>query len=126
MMRLYLSGPMTGYPYFNSEAFDSAAEELREAGYEVFNPVEHDREMGFDPMLHPKGKVTPEFPLREALKADLTWILDHAEGVATLPGCEDSKGARAEIALAEALGLSVVSAQGWILYAEWGLVKAAG
>lgn len=88
-MRLYLAGPMTGIPHFNYPAFNAAAAMLRAEGHEVFNPAE----------------VT-ETDRRAALKADLTWICDHAEGIALLPGWERSSGARAEHALAVALGLT--------------------
>lgn len=39
-VRLYLSGPMTGLPGNNYPAFDRAAAELREMGYEVRSPAE--------------------------------------------------------------------------------------
>ena len=99
---------MTGIEHFNAPAFDAAAFLLREAGHEVFNPAENDRENGFDPSGM-SGDATEAasagFDLRTALKQDLSWICDHAEGVALLEGWENSKGARAEVALAKALGI---------------------
>lgn len=41
-MRLYISGPMTDMPNHNYLAFNEAAKQLREAGYEVLNPAELD------------------------------------------------------------------------------------
>jgi len=99
---------MTGIDHFNTPAFDAAAFLLREAGHEVFNPAENDRENGFDSSGmsgDPHEAAANGFSLRLALKQDLSWICDHAEALVLLEGWERSKGVRAEMALAEALGL---------------------
>lgn len=112
-MKVYLAGPMRGIPEFNFPAFHTAAKFLRSAGYTVFNPAERDE------AAHGKGvnaSATGDlkdiehtgFSLREALHADTTFICLEAQGIALLPGWENSKGARAELALAEALGLEVI------------------
>lgn len=41
-MKVYLSGPMTGYPNFNFPAFNERAAEWRREGWDVFNPAETD------------------------------------------------------------------------------------
>jgi len=105
-MRLYLAGPMSGLPSYNFPEFDEAAKHLRAAGHTVFNPAENDRENGFDATgLQGHEAAEHGFDLRTALKQDLSWICDHADGIALLPGWEESKGARAEVALAKALGI---------------------
>ena len=107
-MRLYLAGPMTGIKDFNYPAFHTAATQLRSHGHEVFNPAENDIANGFNPQGFsgdPTEAAASGFSLRTALKQDLAWICDHAEGIALLEGWERSKGVRAEMALAEALGL---------------------
>lgn len=38
MTRVYISGPITGAPNLNREAFDKEEQLQREAGHEVFNP----------------------------------------------------------------------------------------
>ena len=114
-MKIYLAGKMRGVPNFNFPAFNSAAEYLRSLGDEVFNPAERDNtKHGTDISAgNTEGSVEQAakqhgFNLREALGADLAYICAHADVVVLLPGWEDSKGARAEKATAEALGLKVI------------------
>jgi len=114
-MKLYLAGPMTSIPEYNFPAFDAAAKQLREAGHTVFNPAENDRENGFDATgLLGHEAAEHGFDLRKALKQDLSWICDHAEGIALLYGWEDSKGARAEVALGKALGIDSLRVWRWL------------
>ena len=112
-MNIYLAGPMRGYPNFNFPAFYIAATKLREEGHTVFNPAEKDeKEYGKDAMLSPTGNLkTIErrgFSIRKALGMDTAYICATADCVALLPGWNESKGACAEKALAEALGLEVI------------------
>jgi hypothetical protein len=115
-MKLYLAGPMRGYPEFNFPAFHGAAAALRSQGHEVFSPAERDiaRHGGVDIS---KGNSAGDekvaaaqhgFNLRIALGEDLAWICAEAEGIVMLPGWEKSKGATAEHATAVALGLQVM------------------
>lgn len=110
-MKVYLSGPMRGIKDFNFPAFDAAATYLRSHGHEVFNPAEKDR-------IHdPLGKTWKSetgdikaaeikgFNRRVAIRADLDYIMDHADAIALLPGWETSKGAQAELWLARFLDL---------------------
>lgn len=112
-MKIYLAGPMRGYPDFNFPAFMDAAAKLRAAGHEVFNPAERDAaEWGEIKSL--KGDEE-EFAAKVGLSAldmkrrvfyfDTRWITTMADGVAMLPGWERSLGAQAEVALAKAVGL---------------------
>lgn len=95
-MRIYLSGPMSGVPKLNFPAFRAAAERLRAAGHEVFNPAETDF-----------GKPAEEVTHREALAVDLDWICKHAEALVLLPRWQNSRGVRAEQALALAIGIDI-------------------
>lgn len=107
-MKIYLAGPMTNIEHYNFPEFNRVAKLLRDAGHEVFNPAENDVKNGFDAVkLDLKGTEIADhgFSLRKALKEDLSWICDHAEAVAVLPGWADSRGARTEVALAHALGI---------------------
>lgn len=102
-MKIYLAGPMSGLPEFNFPAFDRAAEALKAEGHEVFNPAEHDRKVWGD-----METIRAKANYRDCLRADLNWILDHAEAIALLPGWEKSRGACIEKALADVLNLVVV------------------
>jgi hypothetical protein len=120
-MKLYLAGPMTGIKDFNYHAFREAASKLEDAGHTVFNPADNDVANGFDPRGMSGDAAEAKaagFDLREALKQDLSWICDHAEGIALLPGWEESKGARAEVGLAHALGIEAWIYSYWLLELE--------
>lgn len=99
-MKLYLAGPMRGYDEFNFPAFDAAATKLREAGYDVFNPADRDRET-----IAADGRTIEDLTIRECMAADTAWICEHAEGIALLAGWEHSTGANAEVALGKAIGI---------------------
>ena len=117
-MRIYLAGPMRGYPEFNFPLFHKVAKVLRDCGNEVFNPAERDEKAhGEDLVKGTAGDLSeiPEFSLREALAEDLSWICRHADAVALLPGWEQSRGATAERATGKALGLTIVEiGEDWI------------
>ena len=113
-MKLYLAGPMRGYPNFNFPAFDFAAAKLREQGFEVFSPAERDRHIyGSEIEINPTGDentvTNPECTINDCMSADCEWICRNADAIALLPGWEKSTGANAELALARALGLSVLT-----------------
>lgn len=113
-MKIYLAGPMRGYPEFNFPAFHAAAKMLRNEGHEVFSPAERDTERHGTDIS--KGNITGSvaeaekthgFSLRVALGEDLAWICGEAEGIALLPGWEASSGANAEWSTCKALGLKL-------------------
>lgn len=111
--KVYLAGPMRGIPNFNFPAFRSAAAQLRSWGFDVFSPAEKDEEVhgkDFSTQFKTGSLEAAEsqgFSLRRALGDDTAWICKEADGIVMLPGWENSKGALAEKALAEALGLAV-------------------
>lgn len=112
-MKVYIAGPMTGIPYFNFPAFDQAAAKLRKRGYLPLSPADIDRKAGFDALDMPEDSDWFTLPkglnLREIVRRDVLAIVDEADGYYTLPGWEASKGARAEVALCEWLGLRKIT-----------------
>lgn len=113
--RIYLAGAMANKPFFNYPAFHAAAKHLRAQGHTVFNPAERDIERhGVDISAgNIEGNTALAtqqhgFSLREALADDTAYICKHATAIAMLPGWEKSNGARAEHALAVALGHEII------------------
>lgn len=108
-MKIYLSNKMAGIPYFNAPWFDAAAAELRALPGidEVFNPADHDRENGFEPMTCPNGTFDEArehgFTLAHALVADWTWIGTEADCVLAGPQWKTSPGAISEVACIQGL-----------------------
>lgn len=107
--RYYVAGPMRSIKRFNFPEFHRVSELLRALGHEVFNPAERDLAIGFDPtgMSGHEDLAALGFSLRDALGADTAWICREADAIVVLDGWEVSSGARAEVALARALGLPV-------------------
>lgn len=97
-MKLYIAGPMSGLPDFNYPTFFKAAERLRAAGYEVENPAEN----------KPEGTASWLAYMRMSLVQ-----ISRVDGLALLPGWQESKGASLEVHIAEALGLEVRDVDQW-------------
>jgi hypothetical protein len=112
--RLYIGNKMTEVPYFNTPWFDMAERELLKIPtvIEVFNPAEHDRQMGLNPMLCPHGSKEEAtkagaLSLRSVLGADWAWIARFSTGMIVGPDWTRSPGAKSEVACHHALGLPV-------------------
>jgi len=108
-VRLYLAGPMTGRHRWNFDAFLDAARALRARGYSVLSPAEMDLAEGFDPDA-PVEEWT-ETATHAAMRRDLAAVVSRVNGVAVLPGWDDSRGASLEVAVARAIGLPVLTVE---------------
>lgn len=97
-MKVYISGPMTGYPGFNYEAFNAAEATLAAKGHEPINPARH--------------PVDPSWTWSDYLRTDLRDVLA-ADAVAVLPGWECSRGAALEVHVAHSLGMTVLPIDRW-------------
>lgn len=93
MKTIYISGPMTGLPGLNFQAFNDAAYTLRSAGHVVVNPAE----------INPDSTMAWEACMRADIKA-----LCDCDTIALLPGWENSRGAHLEVHIAHRLGIKVV------------------
>lgn len=108
--RIYIAGPMRGIQFFNFPAFDKAKEELSYY-WNVVSPADMDRDVGFDPEslgsdydwndLH-----SLDFDLDEAIKRDLD-ALQTVNAIFMLDGWQESRGAKAELAIANWRGLDI-------------------
>jgi hypothetical protein len=92
MIRLYLAGPMTGYPEFNFPAFHAESARLRALGFQIVNPAEI--------------VVDQSVAWLECMRADIKQLVD-CDCVALLPRWNESRGASIEQRLARDLGLRV-------------------
>ncbi|MCK9601337.1 MAG: DUF4406 domain-containing protein [Sphaerochaeta sp.] len=98
-MRIYIAGPMTGYPDYNRDAFEVAAIALRLHGHEPHNPRE--------------SAVPDDAPWSDHLRADIANLIAQ-EAVAVLPGWECSRGAALEVHIARAIGMNVKPLDAWV------------
>lgn len=90
--RIYIAGPMTGYPEFNYPAFNAEAARLRELGYYVANPAEN-------PV--PRCGSWQGY-MRMAIAQLVT-----CDAVVTLPNWRSSNGAHLEVVIATRLHLAI-------------------
>lgn len=95
MQKIYISGPMTGYPDFNRPMFKEAEKWCRKNNYSPFNP-------GW--LLFGEEDT---FTYDEIMEIDLC-ALSKCEVILMLPGYEKSNGACIELSLAKELGLSII------------------
>ena len=106
-MRIYIAGPMTGHEDLNEPAFRAAPDMLRREGpaptipHDI-TPREHD---GPCPTTYAAAEA--EHDAACYLRADLAWMVTHAEAVYFLPGWQHSRGARHERCVAEACGIPI-------------------
>jgi hypothetical protein len=98
-LRLYVSGPMSGYEDLNVKAFESAASRLREIGFSVESPHE----------------IVPikSMPWVECMRIDIGALM-HCDAIALLDGWDRSRGATIERALGIWLGFQVFTVDEWI------------
>lgn len=96
ILRIYLSGPMTGIANHNFPLFNRWAETLRDIGHEVVNPAENGSERGLS--------------WEQYLRADIKSLCD-CDTLAYLPGWEASKGAMLEMHIAHRVGIRIVNVE---------------
>lgn len=98
-MRLYVSGPMTGYTDFNYPAFHEEKELLEARGYEVISPADLPLRSDWDWIPYILADIQSVFAV---------------DGIATLFGYESSRGARIECAIAACQKIPIDTVAGWL------------
>lgn len=114
-VRVYISGPMRGKPFYNYAAFDDAAATLVENGHTPISPADSSRriavEAGLDPTLE---SSYAKIPIETYIEDDII-AMRHAEVVVLLPGWRNSKGARVEMAYARCRGIPIYTLGDFLL-----------
>lgn len=103
--KIYIAGPMTGYPNWNHDAFNRAAYEYRRRGYTVYNPAEVDVGNGIDIPEDGDTAVsisTGSLNMREVYLKDIQEVVT-GDAIHMLKGWEFSPGACGEHAAAVAM-----------------------
>lgn len=96
-MKVYISGPISGFPDGNRQQFSTAAAALRQCGFETINPHDVCQDV-------PADALWLDY-MRECIKA----MMD-ADAVFVLGGWIDSRGAYVEVDLANQLSIPVFGA----------------
>lgn len=92
MKKVYVAGPMTGYEDFNRQEFNDAAARL----------YIYDKSAVLNPATLPDGLTQGQY-------MDICFaMIRAADAIYLLKGYEKSKGALAELAYAEKLGLEII------------------
>ena len=91
-MKIYISGPISGLPKGNREAFEHAAELIRANGHDPVNPHKV--------CAHITGSWL------DYMRADIKALMD-ADAILLIDGWSDSRGAVVELQIAAMLGLRV-------------------
>lgn len=112
--RVYLSGPMSGYPKLNFEAFDYYEKTLTERGFAVMSPARLDSDEFRAAVL--RGDHDGE---NAQVGYDQKWVdsivrdieaLSECNMVAVLPGWRKSLGARLEVTQAMSWAFPIYNA----------------
>ena len=94
-MRIYVAGPMTGYPDLNFPAFHAETARLRALGHEVINPAE----------INPDHTM----PWAECMRRDIAALVT-CDTIVLLRGWQQSRGATLEQHIAERLSMAQIEA----------------
>ena len=116
--KIYIAGPMRGIRHFNFPAFDAARDLLTETGWNPISPADLDRATGFDEKAFPDDYDWIDlkkigFSVHDAIDRDVEAIKS-CDAIYMLKGWENSKGAKAEKAMAEWLGLEIKYEQPYV------------
>ena len=106
--RVYIAGPMRGYPELNFPMFFKYEEVWKDKGWVVVNPAQMDLDDGYNP-YEDKDIEVNGISFTEAMARDLPAVAS-CHAIALLPGWEASVGANTELKHALSLGRDVYDA----------------
>ena len=104
---VYIAGPMRGIPGYNFPAFNERARILRSLGFSVANPAETSDDIVPERDWNWETLDVKEEHIQAFLKVDFACVLS-SDFVMVLPNWWISKGARAEVFVAQQAGVKVV------------------
>lgn len=107
-MRVYIAGPINGYPNHNKKAFELAEQALIDLGYEPINP--HKINVLPNPHVCRGAPAMNGHSYGCYMIPDLRMLLT-CDGYTLLDGWEHSKGAKVEEQVAVICGLEYVEIQ---------------
>ena len=113
-MKLYVAGPMRGYPRLNFDNFVRMSNNIWCTGHTAINPAELDILCGMCIDTVKEEDITDDI-VRSMLLRDIVLIMTEADGLVVLDGWEASAGARMEFQLARALKLPVYNELGELI-----------
>jgi hypothetical protein len=107
METIYIAGPMRGIPEFNFPAFDKVKRLLTRDGWYVISPADIDRKEGFDEKGKTGDEPVPWRLMQKIVHRDLKELIN-CDAIFMLKGWQNSKGAKAEMAVAQWCEMSVM------------------
>jgi len=112
--KIYIAGPMRGYPDWNYKAFNDTEGRLKDNGWDVINPATLDSnyqetaDLDATPeSFDPDGNEDHRSANRKIMKRDVDAICDECSAIYMLRGWQMSQGACAEFYLACSIGLDI-------------------
>ena len=100
--RIYIAGPMRGYPQYNYPAFNAADEWLTLQGWEVKSPAKISKTFGT-----PSAIDANPYLLARLMRYEIE-VLEKCDAIYLLRGWEKSVGAKEELAVALREGLEII------------------
>lgn len=100
--KIYIAGPMRGYPQYNYPAFNAADEWLTLQGWEVKSPAKISETFGT-----PSAIDANPYLLERLMRYEIE-VLKKCNAIYLLRGWERSVGAKAELAVALREGLEII------------------
>jgi hypothetical protein len=112
-MKVYIAGPMRSLPLYNFPAFDAAERQVLVNGATPVSPARMERDSGFQPEKLPEDHDWRTIPaeiggIRDIARRDMDALMS-CNAFLLMAGWEKSRGARAEKAVAEWIGLQRVT-----------------